>query len=792
MKFILNTNFLVFIFFIFLIIILFFQFFFKELVPFPGNYLLAWYEPWKTEHISNGTILIAHKPVGDDIFRQTFPFKTLAADMYKKIQLPLWNPYNGAGMPFLATANIGLLDPFNILYLLFPYDLAWSFYLIMQAFLIASFTYMYSRKIGLNIIPSLFASISFLFSGFVITKLFLGIFGLAIALLPLLLYLIESYIQNSRNKCILFFPIAILLIILSTLPQISLYILLFTIFYFFIRRNWGEREKNLSSSVYFFLLICVGIGVSAIQIVPTIELFLESNINKTSSLFIFKSFLLPVSQYITLFIPNFYGNPSTYNYWGYADYVETDAAFGLIPMFFTFIAVVLWKKNKYKPIIIFFSLVILITLGTTIDWFFSKILFSLPIPIFSTSIPSRILIITMFCLSILAGIGVDQWKNIEKSLAYRSLFSFFLLVCGIFGIVIAIYAGFIPCDNRIIKECNRTPLRNTFITALPFFLLLFFLLYERSTKKNINNIISVVSIFLVLTIGLYNANKFLPFSPRSTILPKNSLLTAIKTNAKSQRVFGINEANIKTDFATYFRYYDPQYYHPLYIKRYGELIGYASLGKIPSVLPRSDVEISSNDSLGERQKRLLSLLNVKFLIYKKGNMSLDNIVWQNSNWALVKNDSSLPKVYFVDNIDVISSKEQILERLFSSSFNPSTAAIVEEKIHATEFPKNGEKQAVIERYEENNIQIKTRLTNNSFLVVSDNYYPGWKATIDGKETRILRTNYSFRGIIVPAGIHRIDLFYQPNSFFIGVVISFLSLLVYLGVIFMRKQTSLNK
>ena len=71
-------------------------------VPFPGDYLLVWYEPWKTMYSINGVPAIPHKAVLDDVFRQLYQYKTLAGEMFRMGQLPFWNPYNCSGMPLMA------------------------------------------------------------------------------------------------------------------------------------------------------------------------------------------------------------------------------------------------------------------------------------------------------------------------------------------------------------------------------------------------------------------------------------------------------------------------------------------------------------------------------------------------------------------------------------------------------------------------------------------------------------------------------------------------------------------
>ena len=63
-------------------------------IPISTSYMISWYEPWKTETTVNGIPTIPHKPVVDDAFRHLYPLRTLAAELMKKGEWPLWNPYN--------------------------------------------------------------------------------------------------------------------------------------------------------------------------------------------------------------------------------------------------------------------------------------------------------------------------------------------------------------------------------------------------------------------------------------------------------------------------------------------------------------------------------------------------------------------------------------------------------------------------------------------------------------------------------------------------------------------------
>jgi uncharacterized membrane protein YfhO len=78
--------------------------------------------------------------------------------------------------------------------------------------------------------------------------------------------------------------------------------------------------------------------------------------------------------------------------------------------------------------------------------------------------------------------------------------------------------------------------------------------------------------------------------------------------------------------------------------------------------------------------------------------------------------------------------------------------------------------------------IRTLSNTDSFLVFNDSYDKGWKAFIDNQETKIYRTNYALRGLIVPEGEHKVYFIYRPDSFTYGLAITVVSLVLLLVVI----------
>jgi hypothetical protein len=768
--------------------ILFWQFFPRDLYPFPGNYMLAWYEPWKTDNFNNGSITVSHKPIAEDVFRQIIPFRILGIDLLKDFKPPLWNPYGGSGMPLFATNNTGILDPFNLLFLFFPPLLAWSLYISIQPILILFFTYFFAKKINLGTTASIAAAFIFALSGCVITRYVYGIYGVSFALLPLGLLSIESFVHNKSGKWLLLLPLITVFLFVSTQPQITFYIILFFLIYFLYRARDKKVENKLKIYISFIFFIFLGICLSAIQLISTAKLYTYANITEESSSFIFNNFLLRPWEFITVLIPNYFGNPSTYNFWGRVDYIQTAIYFGLIPAFFVLIA--LFKRKKIlSSHILFFSASFLISIFLTTDNPLTNFLYSLPIPIVSTGIPERIFIISSLAFALLAGYGMDYWiKSKDKKRSYLKPIALCIAVAlGILIITIFIKKLGVSCPEEI-KNCNLVALRNTllevfaFVVGLSFFTLSFFV------KENLKKYLVFLVIFILICVGIYNAWKFMPYSPANSFYPSNELILKLQA-LKDGRTFGMGSSSFSTDLHTYLKIYSAQYYHPLYVRRYGELVSFGNSQSITKTLKRSDVEIINgiNLSMDDRQRRrkLLNLLGVSYVRYRKSELPktipYKKIVWQDKDWIIYKNEMAVPRVYFVSSFKVFNSDDKLLNYLFSSGFKPKEMAALETNPFIN--LEKSKSYVISQNFLENSMEAKVYTQKTGLLVVDDNYYSGWKAFVDGKETPIFRTNYSFRSVVIPPGTHILNMVYDPLAFKVGLFITLAASIFYLLIVF---------
>ncbi len=149
--------------------------------------------------------------------------------------------------------------------------------------------------------------------------------------------------------------------------------------------------------------------------------------------------------------------------------------------------------------------------------------------------------------------------------------------------------------------------------------------------------------------------------------------------------------------------------------------------------------------------------------------------------------SYIPRAFLAGAIKLLGSDGEVLERMRDPSFDPLQEALVVEPAPGQQLgPTTGQlpesqvrdrRIVKIVSYEPNRVQVDTRSTAPGMLVLADTYYPAWRATIDGRPTRVYRVDQVFRGVAVPSGVHSVVFYYQDPWFVAGACISSLALTV---------------
>lgn len=128
---------------------------------------------------------------------------------------------------------------------------------------------------------------------------------------------------------------------------------------------------------------------------------------------------------------------------------------------------------------------------------------------------------------------------------------------------------------------------------------------------------------------------------------------------------------------------------------------------------------------------------------------------------------ALPRAYFVEGIIPVQEPGAALEAMRDTAWDPRRTAVVETP-RMLEIPLTPlEAEAQVASYEPDRVVVRTTSNRAAFMVLSDNWYEDWRATVDGREVPIYLTNHTFRGVVVPAGSHTVEFVFRPDDLYTG-------------------------
>ena len=778
-------------------------------IPFNGNFLVSFFTPWRFQNWEGYPTGVPSKAVSWDQIRQYYPLFEHTRRVWRLGEIPLWNPYNFSGTPQLANLESASFYPLNIVFAFGQTIDSWIIFKISAVVLSGFFTFLYLQALKLKFLPSLFGSLSFAFSStMVIWGEEIWQSAHSVIWLPLWLFSIEKLIVSQKKIYWLIGIFSALFSIFAGYFQTTLYVFIFALTYFLFRVNffngpskfltWFKKNKPL-----FFLtgsIFPLSLLLGAIQITPTVELYLQSTRRIIHLTEINIQFLLPLRQFVTFFAPDFFGHIVTKNWIGGAgQYYEKMIYIGVVPIIFASLVWII--SNRLKSFVIFFTAWFILSVLLIFNNPIAKSIYLFEIPLISTANPIRIIFILAFCVSTLSAIGFSVWSDSPFSKIKRkwfiSLLSFTMIY--LFLVIFLFFARKGTWSfQHFPPNWTITALRNLAVPLLVFFLTAFLQLFGSFFRKL--HLLSVFLIFILLfSHALFFLWKYLPFSERRFLYPSHPLLTFIQENAGIDRFWTLKGGIVENNFATVYKIFSLEGYDPLNILRYNELL--SSTYEIEkTVISRSDATISrdlssSNEAL-EKTWSLLSLMGVRYIINSDDPaLSPKDIhtptflekIWQDKNFTIYENRNALPRAFLADSYMVETEKEMILKKLYGPQSNLKNTLILEEKIPNFEPKHSAGSTVQILNYSPQKVDIKTSSQTDKLLFLSDTFYPGWEAKIDGLKTKIYRADYSFRAVLVPTGNHQVSFKYKPLSFKLGLIISALTLFSIIFVSFLWKS-----
>jgi hypothetical protein len=504
-------------------------------------------------------------------------------------------------------------------------------------------------------------------------------------------------------------------------------------------------------------------------------------------------------ELITFLIPDFFGGTNQ-TYWGWMEFTQINNYSGIL--IFGLALLALAGRRKRLAGFLWISSLIFVSMSFGRHWaWFSNLLLNY-LPFFNKfRVPSMILTVVQFNLAVLAAIGlatvVDKAKADDKVFS-KQFQTWFIVVAILFVLFLVMGKGvFKGLPFTTAQEIEQLKANGQFDQLAQIKAMRLGMLYKSGAlsllflaggfglillyiRRKMAKAVFLILILLIAFIDLWiytskNLQGVEPASNNADYFAKRDYDEYLLSDQSNYRIYPLN-VGMPGKWA--YHHQTIQGYHGAKLKRYQEVLE------------------NCLDAQLRQQKinwNLLNMLNTKYVLFQD-SIPFPNLqpVFTSSEEELIvhRNLTALPRAWFVDNLKELKDPKQIWATINSPEFNPALTAIVEKPVKGVESSSLREVKPL--SFDLQNLSFETNTDKPAFLAISEVYYPaGWKAYIDGKETEMYPTNYILRGVVMPAGKHKLEMKFAPESYRMSTLLSLIGILLSIaslvgGFLLMRK------
>lgn len=733
-----------------------------------------------------------------------FPVRDFAAQMMRSTgDIPLWNPYLFGGMPYVASMNGDMFYPTFLLRLLLPVDVGMTWGFVVHLFLAGFITYWFLRSTRLSFAAALVGGLAYMMSGQVASLASAGHDGklFIAALFPLMLLCLTWGIRDAKPWAWGVLALVSGLGVLSPHPQLYQYMLLgasaWALLLAFDKDNGLALRTAYTRLGLGLVAILVGWAIGAIQFAPVLEYIDWSPRSGGKGWEHAVSYSMPPEELINTYLPQFSGILD--DYWGrnyihfHSEYIGASvlllagAGFGWgrrkDSRFWLGVLVVgvLWSLGGFTP---FYHLVYAIVPGAT---YFRA--------------PSTFFFIPMFAVAVFTARGIE--RLLSAGLGNRYLVGWAIggaaiTVLAMSGMLREMFIGAAhPAHLDVFHDPSVQQQISMGAVRSLMFLLVTIGIVIAVGRQMVSRTVALVAVAAILVIDLWSVERlYWRFSaPASEIYASDAIIDRIKGQPSPGRVMSLlvrnapagRDAFLGGDAYMIHGIRLATGYHGNQIGRYDLLVGAQANWFNPV---------------------FWQLANVHWFIYNDSTPitpDLTRVMGPVINAAgtptwLFRVAGENPLAWVVPAR--MKQPDEVAEQALTDPRFPVKSVILfppdapVEGQELTEAPAALAIRTAVPTYAPGHmvIELSEPAPAGATLAVSENYYPGWTATIDGQPGAVHRANLSLMGVPLPEGARRVELTFASARYELGKWITFAAILVALawvagGILASRRVTA---
>lgn len=738
---------------------------------------------------------------------------------YRDGEFPLWNPYTMAGHPIYADGVTRTLSPFLLFYKFLDVPLGYSIARITELMLAAVFMYVFLIAIGTTANGALMGSLVFGFSAHSLFHLTgLGWWG-GLMWLPLILLFADRAIKRSQAGGVRYAILAGVFLaaqfFCGYLPNQIYYVGAVVLYYGFFawvarRREEGERA-TIRLLAMMLVTLAVGLALSATQWVPSLELLSYSN-RKIVGVELGYVWLPPWYA-ATLVFPNLFGTAydakmlTLFTAIGVShDHILYLGIAALAPLGFCLYwlratsakrreeagllvpVAASYGRTRVRSFLLIAAVSLLIMMAAPLYVPVTRY-----IPILQViRVAVRAGVLFLFGASALVAYGTDRLLQSGTDALRRFWLVTRRFATWVAGLVMLAVAGayflrllglesdpagrgrlaFVRRAAAALAEQMAPPGASLLIPLAMVFVLVVLVWAFAGQRLTARRFFA--SLVALLLIDLFwNATQFDHTFNRSHVFPQTELTRTLRSLPPGRVLVVPSELETNRSVFTEKIIAPPNTLLPYQIptvtgknqqfpRWYRE---FASL-----VEPQPNL---SHVVFDQYRSPFFDLLDVRYILTHESAAPLVgyDLITTAEGVSLYENKNALPRAFFVREVIQVGSPSASLEALREASFDPRTTAVIEmsDDLGSLQTPAGASANIVEDK--RNRVVIETSNDQRGLLVLSDNFYPGWRAYIDGTQVNVLRANHTMRAVSVPAGRHMVLFAFMPASFFVSMYVS---------------------
>jgi hypothetical protein len=734
-----------------------------------------------------------------------YPAHDLWRQYVLSAHLPTWNPYIFNGLPFLADAEYSTLYPSLLLNLVLPLHRALAVDLALHLFLAGLFTYLFLRQQRLPVAPALLGGIVFACGGYLAVRIVHVSLIRTGAWFPLLLLILARSPFPRSGRYVLALGVVLALQLLGGHAQTvlisGLLLVLFGLWTVFVggrgRSPWNRRLLG-AMGIGTLVALC-GLVLAAAQVLPALEMAQHSDRSGGKGLAFATSFSLPARQLPMLLLPNVLGNPHQEGYFGQWVYWEMIGYAGVVTFLLALLGLLASRRRERLLWGTVSLLGIILAMGTDTPLY--RVAYAIVPTLDYFRVPARFLFWFAWGMAVLAAYGTERLLppvQLDSPRVWRLLLIAAGLVAAAMLYVAARgpgvpafltwFTGQTALIGRDLPEVARAEITAAVTQAAVLETRRFALLW-------IGGGILIVAILTgrlqprlgqFLLVALVAADLFGYGARHYPTVPPAVLQRSIPTpgllDLEGGRYRILTTRNYVLFWFAHMTNQDRvrtleelDAFRTALVPNTAGLWGIANVaGYTPIAVGNvlQFVDASGEDAVRHGgSSRLLDFQGARYIFTRANLADRYAPVYRGRTYFVWRNERALPRGYLVTQYEV-QPDERVLPRLLEG-WDPARVVVLAAAPAETYGLRPGVDpgRVTTRTYGLNRQVFDLELAAPAIFVLSDTYYPGWTAYIDGRRRPILRANLAFQAVALPAGARRLEFVFESRSAIAGSLVS---------------------